>query len=154
MNELFVPLNAGRPRKFASPAKLLQAFQEYLADRKERMIELEEQEEGYIGKSDMYKTKTKKIHHPLSIADFCVFCGCSRNWWGSLPDEFLGVKSIITDYIFAYQLKGAEAGAFNANIVARELGIADRKDQVVKIEELPKGITKEEAKDFIANLNK
>lgn len=157
MNELFVPFNAnakGRPRKFANPKQLLNAFQEYLDDRKQRMISLEEEEIGYVGKSDVFKTKTKKIHHPLSIADFCVFLGCSREWWAKLPEEFLQVKGIISDYLFAYQLKGAESGAFNANIVARELGLADKREDEIKVKEFPKGFTKEQAKDFIASLNK
>lgn len=154
---LFVPFNAGkggRPRKFSHPAKLLSAFQEYLADRREREIQITETEIGVVGQSSVDKTKTKHIQHPLSIVDFCVFLGCSRNWWNELPDEFLGVKNIISDYIFSYQLKGAETGQFNANIVARELGLADKKEESIKIEELPKGFTKEEAKDFIANMNK
>lgn len=156
MNELFVPLNAkgGRPRKFARPSLLLNAFQDYLEDRKQRTIRLEDLESGYIGNSGVNKTKTKVVHHPLSIADFCVFLGCSRQWWGNLPDEFNEVKGIISDYIFTYQLKGAETGAFNANIVARELGLADKKEESVKIVEIPKEFTKEQAKDFIANMNK
>lgn len=130
MNELFVPFNAkgGRPRKFAYPTQLLNAFSEYLEDRKERFIEFGESEEGISGKSIISKTKKEVKHHPLSIADFCIFLGCSRAWWNALPEGFLGVKSYIGDYIFSYQLKGAEIGEFNANIVARELGLAEKKD--------------------------
>lgn len=156
MNELFVPFNtkAGRPRKFAQPSLLLKAFGEYLEDRKGRYIEFEEKEDGLYGEKVTEKTKTAIKHHPLSVADFCIYLGCSRAWWNALPDEFLGVKTYIGDYIFTFQLKGAEIGEFNANIVARELGLADKREEAVKIQEIPKGFTKEEAKDFIANLNK
>lgn len=155
MSGLFVPFNVvGRPRKFRQPIKLLEAFGEYLEDRKSREIEIKESEEGFYGEADHSKTKTKTFMHPLSIADFCIFLGMSRAWWNALPEEFLGVKEKIADYIFTYQLKGAEVGLFNANIVARELGLADKREDSVKIEELPKGFTKEQAKDFIASMNK
>lgn len=156
MNELFVPLKhaGGRPRKFAKPSMLLKAFQEYIEDRRKRTIRMEENEEGYVGNSGISKTKSKNVHHPLSIADFCVFLGCSRQWWNALPEEFNEVKSIISDYIFTYQLKGAEIGVFNSSIVARELGLADKREESVKIVEMPKEFTKEQAKDFVANMNK
>ena len=130
MDNLFVPFNAkvGRPRKFATPQALLKAFHDYLEDRKSRPLWTKETESGYIGESTMAKAKEKMKNHPLSIVDFCVYLGCSRNWWNELPSEFLGVKSRIADYIFSYQLKGAETGEFNANIVARELGLADKKE--------------------------
>lgn len=130
MDNLFVPFNAkmGRPRKFATPGALLKAFQEYLDDRKNRPLVSKETESGFVGESNMAKAKEKMKNHPLSIVDFCVYLGCCRNWWNELPSEFLGVKSRIADYIFTYQLKGAETGEFNANIVARELGLADKKE--------------------------
>lgn len=130
MSNLFVPFNAkvGRPRKFANPQALLKAFHDYLEDRKSRPLVSKESEYGDVGESSISKTREKMKNHPLSIVDFCVYLGCSRNWWNELPSEFLGVKNRISDYIFSYQLKGAETGEFNANIVARELGLADKKE--------------------------
>lgn len=63
----------------------------------------------------------------LSVADFCIYLGCSRNWWNELPDDFLGVKEYISTYIDNFQMKGAAVGVFNANIVSRLLGLADKK---------------------------
>lgn len=129
MDNLFVPFVAkGRPRKFATPSALLKAFENYLEDRKSRPLISLESESGKVGESKIEKEKEKKKNHPLSIVDFCVYLGCSRNWWNELPTDFLGVKNRISDYIFCYQLKGAETGIFNANIVARELGLADKKE--------------------------
>lgn len=153
MNELFVPV-VGRPRKVKTPEQLLSLFKDYVQDRSERMLTFKEDEEGFVGQSEINKTKTKTKHHPLSIGDFCIFLGNCRNWWNELPPEFLGVKSYIADWIFHYQLKGAESGEFNANIVARELGLAEKREDTVKVAELPGGMSKEQAKDFIANLNK
>lgn len=126
MDGLFVPI-VGRPRKIATPEKMMEIFKEYLEDRMSRPLISKEEESGMVGESSVEKEKKKAKSHPLSIGDFCIFCGCSREWWASLPEEFSQVKRYISNYIFHYQLKGAESGEFNANIVARELGLADKK---------------------------
>lgn len=132
INALFVPFNAakrlrGRPRKY-TPAQLLQEFENYVQDRMAHPLVIEETEVGYVGKSEINKSKTKTIPQLLSIGDFCTHLGTSRNWWNELPEDFLGVTTHIRNFIEQYQLKGASAGVFNANIVARLLGLADKKD--------------------------
>ena len=128
MDGLFVefhPQKRGRPRKF-KPAELLDEFQNYIQDRMSNPIVEKEEENGYAGRNPSAKTKEKSHPQLLSVADFCVFLGCSRNWWNELPDEFLGVKSHISTYIDNFQLKGASIGVFNANIVSRLLGLKDK----------------------------
>lgn len=128
MDGLFVefhPQKRGRPRKF-KPAELLEQFEKYILDRMSNPIIEKEKESGYIGKNGSAKTKEKSHPQLLSVADFCVFLGCSRNWWNELPDEFLGVKSHISTYIDNFQLKGASIGVFNVNIVSRLLGLKDK----------------------------
>lgn len=127
---LFVPFNAGkrgRPRKY-TPQQLLKEFEEYVNDRLQRPIEIIETEEGYIGKSRIDKTKKKTIPHPLSVRDFCVHLGVGDTWWNQLPEDFSSVKSYIKGFLEDYQLKGAQSGIYNANIVSRLLGLADKKD--------------------------
>lgn len=128
MDGLFVDFNpqrTGRPRKF-KPSALLDKFQDYIQSRMSAPIVEKEEENGRTGQNPTDKTKTKKHPQLLSIADFCVFLGCSRNWWNELPDEFLGVKDHIKTYIENFQLKGAAIGVFNANIVSRLLGLKDK----------------------------
>jgi hypothetical protein len=128
MDGLFVefhPQKRGRPRKF-KPADLLDEFQNYIQDRMSNPIVEKEEESGYAGQNSSAKTKEKSHPQLLSVADFCVFLGCSRNWWNELPDEYLGVKSHISTYIDNFQLKGASIGVFNANIVSRLLGLKDK----------------------------
>lgn len=150
MNELFVPI-VGRPRKVATPQKLLYLFKSYVEDRKSRPLRFEEKERGMVGESDISKTKTRTKHHPLSIGDFCVYLGNCRHWWNELPDDFLEVKRYIADWVFHYQLKGAETGEFNANIVARELGLAEKK-QVDVGEGVTIVVKDKEQKDKLENL--
>ena len=128
MDGLFVefhPQKRGRPRKF-KPIELLEEFKNYIQDRMSNPIIEKEEENGKTGIHPNCKTKEKKHPQLLSVADFCVFLGCSRNWWNELPDEFLGVKAHISTYIDNFQLKGASIGVFNANIVSRLLGLKDK----------------------------
>lgn len=132
MNELIVEFKIpkGRPRKY-SPSELLHKFQEYLDTRAGQNIHLKEEETAnYSNGTSSNRERSDVRLHPLSIADFCIFLGNCRNWWNELPEDFLGVKAYISDYLEAYQLKGAMVGAFNANIVSRLLGLTDKKEIV------------------------
>lgn len=126
MDELFVPYGVGRPRKFRKPKDLETAFVYYLEERKERGVTWKETENGITGETIIDKEKIKRKSYPISIRDFCVYLGVSRNWWNELPPEFLGVKNKISDYIENHQLNGSLVGEFNANIVSRLLGLTDR----------------------------
>ncbi len=118
----------GRPRKY-TPEQLINKFEQYVNDMTAQPIELVETEVGYIGKSPINKTKTKTLPQLLTIQDFCVYLGTTYSWWKELPDEdFLSVKTRIKDFLEAYQLKGASSGAFKDNIVARLLGLTDKRD--------------------------
>lgn len=125
MNELFIPLR-GRPRKVKTPQELMKIFQEYLKDREQRSISQVEKETGYVGDNTIVKEKIKTKQYPISIRDFCVFLGVSRHWWNELPEDFLEVRSTISDVLENHQLNGALVGEYNANIVARLVGLADK----------------------------
>ena len=153
MDGLFVefhPQKKGRPRKF-KPAELLDQFEKYLQDRMSNPIIEKEEESGYTGRNVSAKTKEKSHPQLLSVADFCVFLGCSRNWWNELPDEFLGVKSHISTYIDNFQLKGASIGVFNANIVSRLLGLKD-KTELTGGDGLTIVVKSQEEKDKLDNM--
>lgn len=132
MAGLFVPFNPkGRPPKY-SPQELLEEFEKYIAEREANPIIVETVVEGGTTNQAAYgKKRDLKKMHPLSIADFCIFLGCSRNWWNSLGknnEDFLGVKDRIENYLQTYQMKGAYVGMFNANIVSRQLGLVDKQE--------------------------
>ena len=153
MDGLFVefhPQKRGRPRKF-KPAELLDEFQNYIQDRMSNTIVETEEETGVVGKNSSAKTKEKSHPQLLSVADFCVYLGCSRNWWNELPDEYLGVKSHISTYIDNFQLKGASIGVFNANIVSRLLGLKD-KTELTGGDGLTIVVKSQEEKDKIDNM--
>lgn len=155
-NGLFVPYQPkrgrGRPRKVATPSQLDAIFAEYVADRQSRTIEMTEVEFGAIGESGINKTKSKRKTFPLSVEDFCVYLGVGRNWWNQLPEEFSWVKERIFNYIYNHQLRGAITGEFNPNIVARQLGLADKKEVTTSGDGITIVVNSKEEKDKLDNL--
>lgn len=67
---------------------------------------------------------------PYTLAGLCVFLGASRSWWnafkGSADEDFLEVIARIEEIIYVQKFEGAAVGAFNANLISRELGLADK----------------------------
>lgn len=153
---LFVPYQPkrgrGRPRRIATPSQLDAVFAEYVADRQQRVIEMTEVEVGNVGESDINKTKSKRKTFPLSIEDFCVYLGVGRVWWNQLPEDFSRVKEKIFNYIYNHQLRGAITGEFNPNIVARQLGLADKKEVTTSGDGITIVVNSKEEKDKIDNL--
>lgn len=153
MDGLFVefhPQKRGKPRKY-KPAELLDEFQNYIQDRMSNPIVEKEEEAGSVGEHSSNKTKKKSHPQLLSVADFCVYLGCSRSWWFNLPDDYLRVKEHISTYIDNFQLKGASIGVFNANIVSRLLGLKD-KTELTGGDGLTIVVKSQEEKDKLDNM--
>lgn len=73
---------------------------------------------------------------PYSLGGLCIYLGASRQWWNSFRkdctdnknEDFLEVIARVEDTIETQQFEGACVGAFNANIIARKLGLADKQE--------------------------
>lgn len=143
----------GRPHKY-KPQELLDKFQEYLDERRANPIVWEESEEGKSGQSKFGKTRVQEHPQLISVADFCIYLGCSRNWWNELGEEYLGVKDTIKTYIDNFQLKGATVGVFNGNIVSRLLGLKDKTDIAVSGNGVKVYVQSEDERKKIENIGK
>jgi len=71
---------------------------------------------------------------PMSIESFCLYADIDRDTFknyesneGSYKD-FFGVTTRIRTIIESQQFEGATVGAYNPNIIARKLGLADKTD--------------------------
>lgn len=78
----------------------------------------------------------KATHEPvakmraMTIAGLCLFLDISRQGWldyCSRPD-FIDVTARIDDVIRSQKFAGAAADLLNANIIARDLGLADKSE--------------------------
>ena len=155
--DVYMPINfkLGRPLKY-KPDELFEKFKEYVQWAKEHPIPIVRRVTNTTTKGDTYGSDSVE-HKPrlLSIGGFLVFIGADRNWWdhldnGKRGEEFLRVKAIIREFCEDYQKEMASAEIFNANIVSRLLGLADK--QMVKNEERVVIVNSQEEMDKLNRL--
>lgn len=72
---------------------------------------------------------------PFTLTGLCLYLDCNtayfRTFKNQLPEgeqDFNTVITRIEETIYTQKLEGAIVGAFNANIISRDLGLADKKD--------------------------
>ena len=128
----FINPLAGRPLHY-TPKQLAEKFAEYVSWCEENVMEIKENKSGSIGVNCSRETKTITKQRLISVHGFLVYIGKSKRWWSQLSegkqgDKFSYLKEAVTDYCEDYQKEMAAAGLFNANIISRLLGLADKKE--------------------------
>lgn len=78
-------------------------------------------------------TMTIETVRPFTMTGFAVYCGITLQGlknYGTLEShkDFFGVHELIENTCKAQKFEGAAVGAFNANIIARDLGLRDNSD--------------------------
>lgn len=146
----------GRPLNY-EPQELIDKFREYVQWAKENPIVLTTTESGVSGSNTFAKDQDKIIPRRLSLGGFQVFIGCSDSWWvnigkGKRGEEFLRVKEAIKKYCEEYQVEMASAGVFNANIISRLLGLADKQEVDHKGDIVTRIVRSEEEKKALENI--
>jgi len=65
---------------------------------------------------------------PYTKSGLFLFLGIDINTWDLYKDreDFIHITSRIEQIIYTQKIEGAAVGAFNQNIVARELGLAEK----------------------------
>lgn len=67
---------------------------------------------------------------PFTLTGLCLYLGCSSGYFRTFKltasKDFLAIVARIEETIFTQQFEGASVGAYNANIIARSLGLADK----------------------------
>lgn len=71
----------------------------------------------------------------MTIRGFCLFAGIDLKTFANYDkdDRYFPVTARIRDIIYTQKFEGASADLLNANIIARELGLAERTDMALKI---------------------
>jgi hypothetical protein len=66
----------------------------------------------------------------MTIVGLCLFLNISRNTWRSYreKEEFSGTVERVDAIIRTQKFQGAAADLLNANIIARDLGLADKQE--------------------------
>jgi len=116
----------GRRPIFANPDALWSAAVEYFEWVEKNPLK-EAQAFAYQGKvtiKDLPKMRA------MTIAGLCLFLDISRDTFAEYRERegFSGVTTRIDDVIRTQKFEGASAGLLNPNIIARDLGLAEKSE--------------------------
>lgn len=121
----------GRKARY-SPEDLAEEFKKYIADLEENQIEVETNYR-YMTSNDerRQQRRSQRYARPPKILDFVTrWLGMTHQWWYSLPHgkrgaDYEAVIERITQYCYDTKFDGAVVGLYNANIIARDLGLKE-----------------------------
>lgn len=117
----------GQPPCFNSPEEMLERAIEYFKWC----------EDNPLGEHKIFAQQGTiidgKVNHkrPYTQAGLCVYLGISEQTWRNYRDSnpaYFEVTKLITDAMYDQKFAGASAGIFNANIIARDLGLKDKSE--------------------------
>lgn len=119
----------GRDRLFADPATLKRACIEYFDHNKNNPIMIAETVK-FMGKATITYVPTEA---PLTIGGLCLFLQINFQTWKNYAtkegyEDFFEVCEWVEGVIRQQKFAGAAAGVFNAAIIARDLGLADKSE--------------------------
>ena len=131
----------GRNKLFETPELLLEAAQEYFEHCHQNPFV----EHEIITSNGKQTTKEKYRQRPFTLEGFQIYIGASEKYWRAFrkaeqakeDSDFLPVIEAIENTVTNNQLSGAASGIFNANIVARKLGLTDKKEIEQTNKEIP-----------------
>lgn len=120
----------GRDKLFTTPELLWEAACEYFEwIDNNPLIEID-----YVGKD---ATQVEKPHtRPYTLEGLAMYLDASTSYWREFRilcndkglKDFLTVITRIEEIIRRQKFEGAACGFYNANIIARDLGLSDKKD--------------------------
>jgi len=116
----------GRDKLFKTPELLWQAACEYFQWCVDNPIEAEDNK----GTRNVNKVK---FNRPFTLKGFCLYCGACEEWFKEfkkrdLSKDFITIIRTIEDIIYNQKFEGASIGIFNANIIARDLGLSEHSE--------------------------
>lgn len=149
----------GKPKRFETPEALTKAFEEYKAHM--------EGPQGFMYKYELDRKTGGLVKIPLKLPytlhSFTKFCNINLTYFNTFKDRLKGksddlsllyeqVITHIEQEIYDNKLSGSAVGLFNHNIIARDLGLIERKqtEQVLTINQM----TEEEKQNRITELTK
>lgn len=113
----------GRPVVFENPKELWDAACKYFSWCQKNPIVKHKVVVADGEVTDSYEEKKRA----MTFAGLFVHAGFCKGTWHNYKNkpDFLNVTSAIEKVMFEQKFSGAASGEFNANIIARDLGLAD-----------------------------
>lgn len=122
----------GRDKLFATPELMWEAACEYFAWVEDNPFLAEDFISSGPHAGGIVVLNKKR---PFTLHSLCIYLDCNTQYFkifkAQLPKDEKGFNTIITrieETIYAQKFEGAASGFFNANIIARDLGLADKSD--------------------------
>jgi hypothetical protein len=117
----------GRDLIIANPKVLLEAAGEYFDYVDANPWFKMEAIKGGDAAGTLVKIPTQQ---PYTLKGLCHFLDIDFSTWGNYKERenFKPIIEKIEDYVYNQKFAGAAVGAFNANLIARDLGLVDKKD--------------------------
>ena len=134
MSELWKKRKIGRPPAFESPVEMWERAVEYFEWCEEQTIS---ETKLFSFQGEITSGEVGHIH-AMTQAGLCTFLNIGVSTWHDFKkkDDFSEVTSAIENVMYEQKFSGAAAGMLNANIIARDLGLADRKEEKVELKEV------------------
>lgn len=133
-NNRFWKLRAkhGRDKVFETPQSLLETAYQFFEDCEQNPLH----EEKVFGTGKRMKVSHQRA---FTLAGLCVYAGVNTRYFNDFKEGLKGktdeqskgfsdVIHYIQDIMFSQKFSGAAVGLFNANIISRDLGLIDKKD--------------------------
>ena len=131
----------GRDKLFESPELLWDAACEYFQWCEDNPWQKTETTIRGVNKD----VKTIPTERPFTMQGLCLYLDCNTKYFNNFKiqlsendKDFSYIITRIEETVYKQKFEGAAVGAFNANIIARDLGLTDNKDITSKGNELKK----------------
>lgn len=117
----------GRDKIFESPEMLWDACTGYFEETDKRKWNKTE----YKSSGKGFRKIQIPTDTPYTINGLCLYLGIDLKTWNNYRNlveykDFFPVITQVEQIIYIQKFEGASVGAYNANIISRELGLADK----------------------------
>lgn len=115
--------NAGKPPCFNSPEEMkLKAFEYFVWLEENKLIE----NKAFCSQGEVVYAQIEKMR-PATQQGLCVFLNIGVSTWHDYKkkEQYSEVTKLIESVMYEQKFSGASSGLFNANIIARDLGLKD-----------------------------
>lgn len=128
MSKLWEKRKIGKPPSFESPQQMWERAIEYFEWCSENSLSADK---VFSFQGEIVHGNEKKLR-AMTQAGLCCFLNISTSSWHNYKakSDYLEVTGIIESIMYEQKFSGASAGLFNANIIARDLGLSDKTEIV------------------------
>ncbi|NGM63492.1 DNA packaging protein [Sphingobacterium sp. SGG-5] len=132
----------GRDKLFETPELLWDAACEYFQWCDDNpLIEIVIEKVKVNGFGDKITKQDLPKMRPYTLHGLCLYLDCSTEYFRHFKQnnkdhkDFMPILTRIEETIYNQKFSGAAAGFLNPNIIARDLGLVDKKENKVSVEQ-------------------